>query len=162
MLANNQLLLDVQVDRLSITSTKSQAVDMLGFRSVAFLANFSDTSGTVTFKLQESATTTDGDFTDVIAAYYDNGTVTSVTPGSVVLAATGTATSASRFLALQYNRPGRETTVGSLSTTIVSKRYLRIVATSGTCTFAIALKYNADMAPVAQDDLIDFPIAGSN
>lgn len=162
MPAHNQLLNDVQVDRLAITSTKSDAIDMLGYRSVAILANFSDTSGTVTFKLQESATTTDGDFTDVIAAYYDDGTVTSVTPGSVVLAATGTATSASRFLAMQYNRPGRETTVGSRSTTITSKRYLRIVATAGTCTFAVALKFNADMTPVTQPDLINFPIAGSN
>lgn len=162
MPAYNQLLNDVQVDRLAITSTKSAAVDMLGFRSVVFLANFSDTSGTVTFKLQESATTTDGDFTDVTAAYYDDGTVTSVTAGSAALTATGTATAASQFLALQFNRPGRETTPDSLSTTITSKRYLRILASSGTCTFAIALKYNGDFTPVTQPDLINFPIAGTN
>lgn len=162
MPAYNQLLNDVKVDRLAISSAKSAAIDMLGYRSVVILANFSDTSGTVTFKLQESPTTTDGDFVDLVPAYVDNGATAAVPEGSTVLTATGTATSASRFLAMQFNRPGREGSVGSLATNIVSRRYLRIVATAGTCTFAVALKYNADMTPVAQTDLINFPVAGTN
>lgn len=162
MPAYNQLLNDVCVDYLAITSTKSDAIDMLGFRSVAILAKFSDTSGTVTFKLQESATTTDGDFTDLTAAYYDDGTVTLVTPGSSVLTVTGTATASAKFLALQFNRPGKESSVPAVTAALSSKRYLRIVATSGTCSYAVALKYNADFTPVTQLDILGNQMSGTN
>jgi hypothetical protein len=48
---------------------KGNAVDLLGFNSVAFVVNTGAivSAGDFTAKLQESDTTTDGDFTDVAA-----------------------------------------------------------------------------------------------
>lgn len=163
-MVNNQLLNAVQVDHLAIAATKSDAVDMLGFDSVSFLANFSSTSGTITLKVQESATTTDGDFTDLIVSYYKDGVVTAGTAGSSVLqlSTTAAAGTANKFFAISVNRPGKDSSVPSVTSALSSKRYLRVVVSSGATTYVVALKHNADLAPVAQPDFILPELKGTN
>ncbi len=50
---------------------KGNAIDLSGFESAAIVINTGAIAGSGDFaaKLQESATTTDGDFTDVVAAH---------------------------------------------------------------------------------------------
>ena len=162
-MVNNQLLNAVQVDHLALSSGKSDAVDMQGFDSVAFLTNFTATTGTLTVKVQESSTTTDGDFTDLVVSYYKDGVVTAGTVGSSVLQVTTTAAAgtANKFLAVSVNRPGKDASVPSVTAALSSKRYLRIVAT-GTTGYALALKHNASLTPVAQPDFILPEVKGTN
>jgi hypothetical protein len=107
-------------------TTKGIAVDRLGFESVAFAINTGAIAGAGLFaaKLQESDTTTDGDFTDVAA-------------GNQVGTLPETLAAASAYKA-GY---------------IGNKRYVRVVATqvSGTsiAAGAVAILGNATSRPVA-------------
>lgn len=162
-MVNNQLLNAVQVDHLALSSGKSDAVDMLGFNAAAFLVNFSATSGTITVKVQESATTTDGDFTDLTVSYYKDGVVTAGTAGGSTFQVTTTAAAgtAGKFLAISVNRPGKDASVPAVTAALSSKRYLRVIVT-GTASYAVALKHNADLTPVAQPDFILPEVKGTN
>jgi type IV secretory pathway protease TraF len=107
-------------------TTKGTAVDLQGFNSAAVIVNTGaiTTAGLYVVKVQESDTTTDGDFTDVVA-----GDLVGTLPAS--LAATST-----------YKQ-------GYLG----NKRYIRavITKTSGTSIVAgaIVVKGNAADKPVA-------------
>lgn len=73
----------VNIESSKITaSTTGTAQDTAGYESVMAIVNFGVvTDGTHTFTLQESATTTDGDFSDVAAADL-MGAFTAVTSAS--------------------------------------------------------------------------------
>ncbi|ABE61232.1 conserved hypothetical protein [Nitrobacter hamburgensis X14] len=107
-------------------TTKGTAVDLQGFNSAAVIVNTGaiTTAGLYVVKVQESDTTTDGDFTDVVA-----GDLVGTLPAS--LAATST-----------YKQGY-----------IGNKRYIRavITKTSGTSIVAgaIVVKGNAADKPVA-------------
>lgn len=105
---------------------KGSAVDLLGFESVAIVVNTGAVagSGDYTAKLQESDTTTDGDFADVAA-------------GDLLGALPATLTADGSF---------KQGYVGH-------KRYIRVVVTknSGTSVAAgaVAIRGNAAQRPVA-------------
>lgn len=110
---------------LSATNT-SAVIDLLGFESAAIVINTGaiDTAGDFTAKLQESDTTTPGDFADVAAAHQVGTFPASLAADSVVK-------------------------VGYIGT----KRYLRTVITKNSGTSiaagAVLIKGHPHDAPVA-------------
>jgi hypothetical protein len=68
-LASNIGIVQAVAPAVLTATTKGTAIDLLGFNSAAIVINTGAIvgSGNFTAKLQESDTTTDGDFTDVAA-----------------------------------------------------------------------------------------------
>lgn len=160
MPAFNQLLNSVQVDHLPVTNNTTASVDMTGFRSVAFLVNFSSANGTATVALERSS---DGsNWTAVAPSYYTSATVKYPTAGGTSLTANGTITAASSYLAIEFNRLGRETSVPAVTDAPATNKYLRANITSGTVGYALALKSNPTFEPVPQPDFIVAQTKGSN
>jgi len=106
---------------------KGNAIDTKGFNSIAFAINTGAiaSAGDFPVKVQESDTTTDGDFTDVVAANLTGSTL----PASLA---------ADASYKVSY---------------IGNKRYARIVATKNGGTSvaigAVAIKGHASKKPVA-------------
>jgi len=106
---------------------KGNTIDTAGFGSVAFVINTGAiaSAGDFTVKVQESNTTTDGDFTDAVAADLTGDTL----PASV---------GADSSYKVGY---------------VGSKRFVRVVATKNGGTSvaigAVAVKGHADSRPVA-------------
>ena len=69
-LASNIGIVQAVAPQVLTATTKSTAIDLLGFNAAAVVINTGAivSSGNFTPKLQESDTTTDGDFTDVDAS----------------------------------------------------------------------------------------------
>lgn len=69
-LASNIKVIQTVAPAVLTATTKGSAIDLLGFNSAAIVVNSGAivSSGNFTPKLQESDTTTDGDFTDVAAS----------------------------------------------------------------------------------------------
>lgn len=126
-LANNIGLALALSPAVQAATIKGNAIDTQGFGSLAFLINTGAiaSAGDFTVKVQESDTTTDGDFTDAVAADLTGNTL----PASLA---------ADSSYKVGY---------------VGNKRYARIVATknSGTSVAigAMAVKGNAAEKPVA-------------
>jgi hypothetical protein len=126
-LANNIGVVLALSPAVQAATIKGSAIDMLGFNSLAFIVNTGAvaSAGDFTVKVQESDTTTDDDFTDVVAAQL-----------------TGDGLPASIEADSSYK-------VGYVG----NKRYARIVATKNGGTSvaigAVAILGDADQRPVA-------------
>lgn len=158
---NRQLLNAVVVDRLAITSNLTDSVDMSDAASVAFLVNFNGSSGNATMVLEQSV---DGsNWTNVAPAYLVNATATYPTSGLTTVVANA-AQSANKFLAIEFHRSGRETSVPAVTATPSSVRYLRCNITAGqsNAAYAIALKSNPLFEPVTQSDLLTSSVKATN
>ena len=125
-LANNVAAVQAVAPAVLAATNTSAAIDLQGFESAAVIINTGAivSAGDFTAKLQESDTTTDGDFTDVVAANLVGSFPASLVADSVVK-------------------------VGYVG----SKRYLRTVITKNSGTSiaagAVILKGNAHSRPVA-------------
>lgn len=150
-MAYSQLLNGVQVDHLAVTNGTTAGVDMTGYRSVAFLVNLSSANGTGTMALEESSD--NGNWTAVAPGYYTNATACYPTPDATSVVANGTIGAANRYLVIEFNRLGRETSVPAVTADPSSKKYLRANVTSGTVGYALALKSNPMWEPVTQPDV---------
>lgn len=158
-MAYNQLLNGVQVDHLAVTNGTTAGVDMTGFRSVAFLVNLSSGSGNGTMTLEKSPD--NGNWTSVAPGYYSNATSLYPTPDATTVTANGTIGAANRYVVIEFNRPGRETTVPSVSATPSTDEYYRVNVTSGTVGYALALKFNPMWEPVTQPDVTARTVASN-
>lgn len=168
MSRHNQLLSGVQVKNLVFTSGNSSAVQVVStngvFGGVTFLVNFAAT-GAAAIKVQESA---DGStWNDLTVGYQTSTTfgapitVPPANPGAAISASATTA-AANQFLAISVNHPGKDTSVQVSNTTpFVSKSYMRVVATTGTATYGVALLHNANLTPVPQTD-VAIEVKGTN
>jgi hypothetical protein len=125
-LASNIGIVQAVAPAVLTATTKGTAVDLLGFNAAAIVINTGAIvgSGNFTPKLQESDTTTDGDFTDVAA-----GDLIGTLPATLAASATV-----------------KQSYIGS-------KRYIRVVLTlnSGTSIAAgvVAVLGDPRSAPVA-------------
>ena len=125
-LANNVAAVQAVAPAVLAATNTSAAIDLQGFESAAVIINTGAivSAGDFTAKLQESDTTTGGDFTDVVAANLVGSFPASLVADSVVK-------------------------VGYVG----SKRYLRTVITKNSGTSiaagAVILKGNAHSRPVA-------------
>lgn len=125
-LANNVAAVQAVAPAVLSATNTSAAIDLQGFESAAVIINTGAivSAGDFTAKLQESDTTTGGDFTDVVAANLVGSFPASLVADSVVK-------------------------VGYVG----SKRYLRTVITKNSGTSiaagAVILKGNAHSRPVA-------------
>lgn len=156
---NRQLLNAVEFDHLALTSNVSAGVDMTGFQSVAFVVHFIGASGNATMSLEQSVD--NGNWTAVAPAYLVNATSPYPTSGLTSVVANA-AQSANKALAIEFNRLGRETSVPAVTATPTSVRYLRVNVTSGTPSYAFALKSNPTFEPVTQSDLLTTPVKATN
>lgn len=160
MSRHNQLLSGVQVKHLVFTSGNSSSVQVNSanglFGGVTFLVNFALAASSA-IKVQESA---DGStWTDLTVGYQVSTTfgspITAVpaVPGAAISASATTAAT-NQFLAISVNHPGKDTAVQTSNTTaFVSKPYMRVVATTGTATYGVALLHNSNLTPVPQPDV---------
>lgn len=156
---NRQLLNAVQYDFLALTNNTTASVDMDGYASVAFLVNFTGSSGNATMSLEQSI---DGsNWTAIAPAYLTNATSPYPTSGVTSVVANA-AQAANRTLAIEFNRLGRETSVPAVTAAPSSVRFLRANITSGTANFAFALKSNPQWEPVTQPDLLTTSVKASN
>lgn len=125
-LANNVAAVQAVAPAVLAATNTSAAIDLQGFESAAVIINTGAivSAGDFTAKLQESDTTTGGDFTDVVAANLVGSFPASLVADSVVK-------------------------VGYVG----SKRYLRTVITKNSGTSiaagAVIIKGNAHSRPVA-------------
>jgi hypothetical protein len=158
-MAYNQLLNGVQVDHLAVTNGTSAGVDMTGYRSVAFLVNLSSANGTGTVALEESPD--NGNWTAVAPSYYVNTTSPYPTADATSVTANGTVSAANKFLVIEFNRLGRETSVPDVTADPTSDKYLRVNVTSGTVGYCLALKSNAMWEPVTQPDVTARTVASN-
>jgi hypothetical protein len=162
-MAYSQLLNDCKVVPLTIdVSGNSGAVDCLDVGSVAFLVR-STAVGAMAFKVQESADSA-SNFTDLVTGYFEDGVSSVNQEGATVLSVSATTTAIGQCLAISVNRQGRETSVPDVRNLPVSKRYLRIVATTGKADvdYAVALCTNNSMTPVEQPAFAAPEVKGSN
>ena len=159
-MAYSQPLNEVQVDHLAVTNGTSAGVDMTDYRSVAFLINFSSSNGTATAVLERSLD--NGNWTTVPPGYLTNATANYPTSGLTTVTANGTIDAANKYLAIEFNRIGRETTVPDVTATPSSYRYLRVNVTSGTVGYCLALKSNPMWEPVTQPDFVTTATKASN
>ena len=168
MSRHNQLLSGVQVKNLVFTSGNSSAVLVNSanglFGGVTFLVNFALAAASA-IKVQESADGTT--WTDLTVGYQVSTTfgspITAVpaVPGAAISASATTAAT-NQFLAISVNHPGKDASVQTSNTTpFVSKSYMRVVATTGTATYGVALLHNANLAPVPQPD-VAIEVKGTN
>jgi len=169
MSRHNQLLSGIQVKNLVFTSGNSSSVQVNAaggtFGGATFLVNFAATATLSAFRIEESA---DGStWTSVTVGYQTSTvqglpiTISPAVPGAVISAST-TTTAANQFLAISINHPGKDTSLQTSNVTAFSsKTYLRVVVTSGTPAFGIALLNNAAMTPVPQNDVI-LEVKGTN
>lgn len=158
-MAYNQLLNGVQLDHLVVTNGTTAGVDMTGFRSVAFAVNLSTASGVANMTLEQSPDNTT--WSAVPPGYYSNTTSPYPTPDATGVTANGTVGAANRFLVIEFNRPGRETSVPAVTATPSSSEYLRVNVTSGTVGYALALKSNPMWEPVTQPDVTARTVASN-
>lgn len=168
MSRHNQLLSGVQVKNLAFTSGNSSAVLVNSanglFGGVTFLVNFALAAASA-IKVQESADGTT--WTDLTVGYQVSTTfgspITAVpaVPGAAISASATTAAT-NQFLAISVNHPGKDASVQTSNTTpFVSKPYMRVVATTGTATYGVALLHNANLTPVPQPD-VAIEVKGTN
>lgn len=160
MSRHNQLLSGVQVKHLAFTSGNSSAVQVNSanglFGGVTFLVNFALAASSA-IKVQDSA---DGStWADLTVGYQVSTTfgtpITAVpaVPGAAISASATTAAT-NQYLAISVNHPGKDSAVQSSNITpFVSRPYMRVVATTGTATYGVALLHNSNLAPVPQPDV---------
>lgn len=159
----SQLFNDCKVIPLTIDgSGNSTSVDTLDAMSIAFLVK-AKTPGALAFKVQESADPATG-FADLIIGYFDDGVSDVIKNGTAVLSVTGTTTATGTLMALSVNRQGRETSVPNVTSLPASKRYLRIVITTGASNveYGVAFATNNLLTPVAQPAFASQEVQGSN
>jgi hypothetical protein len=169
MSRHNQILSGTTVRHLAFAGGNSTAVQLGGsgtavtYGGVTFLVNFAAT-GAAAIKVQESSDGTT--WTDLTVGYQTSttfGAAISTAPSNpaAAIAASATTAVASQYLAISVNRQGRETSVAGLTVPLTSKTYLRVVATTGTATYGVALLHNSSLTPVPQPD-VAIEVKGTN